>query len=87
MIGILRALQNIKIFIYINICNNEMKTQYNIYNTRLYCTQTGVVYIGDNNCTESVGPRVIYRQGSFQNECILAVIIAPISTQSGIYGL
>lgn len=39
------------------------------------------------NCTESVGPRVIYRRCSFQNERVVAAIIAPISTQPGIYGL
>jgi len=37
--------------------------------------------------TESIGPRVIYRWRSFQNECISTIVVTPIPTKPGTYGL
>jgi hypothetical protein len=41
----------------------------------------------DGILTESVGPRVINRRRSFQNERVLTIIVAPGSTQPSTYGL
>lgn len=37
--------------------------------------------------TESIGPRVIYRRRSFQNERISTIVVTPIPTKPGTYGL
>lgn len=37
--------------------------------------------------TETIGPRVVYRRRSFQNERIFTVVVTPIPTKPGTYGL